>query len=83
MIDKKLLMNSIKAETDELANQRVKIHKDCMNNLRDMNYSRVIMDSINLHVIEEGIRIFNDLSEMIEEGNFELKIQKGGNHESE
>ena len=62
MIDKKLLMNSIK-ETEELANQRVKIHKDCMNNLRDMNYSRVIMDSINLHVIEEGIRIFNDLSE--------------------
>lgn len=83
MIDKKLLMNSIKAETDELANQRVKIHQDCMNNLRDMNYSRVIIDSINLHVIEEGIRIFNDLSEMIEEGNFELKIQKGGNHESE
>lgn len=36
------------------------------------------MDSINLHVIEEGIRIFNDLSEMIEEGNFKLKIQKGG-----
>lgn len=34
MIDKKLLMNSIKAETDELADQRVKIHKDCMNNLR-------------------------------------------------
>lgn len=83
MIDKKLLMNSIKAEKEELANQRVKIHKDCMNNLRDMNYSRVIMDSINLHVIEGGIRIFNDLSEMIEEGNFELKIQKGGNHESE
>lgn len=54
-----------------------------MNNLRDMNYSRVIMDSINLHVIEGGIRIFNDLSEMIEEGNFDLKIQKGGNHESE
>lgn len=81
--DKKLLMNSIKAETDELANQRVKIHKDCMNNLRDMNYSRVIMDSINLHVIEGGIRIFNDLSEMIEEGNFDLKIQKGENHESE
>lgn len=77
MIDKKLLMNSIKTETEELANQRVKIHKDCMNNLRDMNYSRVIMDSINLHVIEGGIRIFNDLSEMIEEGNFELKIQKG------
>ena len=76
MIDKKLLMNSIKAETEELADQRVKIHKDCMNNLRDMNYSRVIMDSINLHVIEGGIRIFNDLSEMIEEGNFELKIQK-------
>ena len=68
MIDKKLLMNSIKAETEELANQRVKIHKDCMNNLRDMNYSRVIMDSINLHVIEGGIRIFNELSEMIEEG---------------
>lgn len=83
MIDKKLLMNSIKAETEELANQRVKIHKDCMNNLRDMNYSRVIMDSINLHVIEGGIRIFNDLSEMIEEGNFDLKIQKGENHESE
>lgn len=57
MIDKKLLMNSIKAEKEELANQRVKIHKDCMNNLRDMNYSRVIIDSINLHVIEEGIRI--------------------------
>lgn len=83
MIDKKLLMNSIKAETEELANQRVKIHQDCMNNLRDMNYSRVIMDSINLHIIEEDIRIFNELSEMIEEGNFELKIQKGGNHESE
>lgn len=77
MIDKKLLMNSIKAETEELADQKVKIHKDCMNNLRDMNYSRVIMDSINLHVIEGGIRIFNDLSEMIEEGNFDLKIQKG------
>lgn len=30
MIDKKLLMNSIKAETEELADQRVKIHKDCM-----------------------------------------------------
>lgn len=70
MIDKKLLMNSIKAETDELADQRVKIHKDCMNNLRDMNYSRVIMDSINLHVIEGGIRIFNELIEMIEEGKF-------------
>lgn len=54
-----------------------------MNNLRDMNYSRVIMDSINLHVIEGGIRIFNDLSEMIEEGSFDLKIQKGGDHESE
>lgn len=54
MIDKKLLMNSIKAEKEELANQRVKIHKDCMNNLRDMNYSRVIIDSINLHVIEGG-----------------------------
>lgn len=54
MIDKKLLMNSIKAEKEELADQRVKIHKDCMNNLRDMNYSRVIMDSINLHVIEGG-----------------------------
>ena len=63
MIDKKLLMNSIKAEKEELADQRVKIHKDCMNNLRDMNYSRVIMDSINLHVIEGGIRIFNDLSD--------------------
>lgn len=54
MIDKKLLMNSIKAEKEELADQRVKIHKDCMNNLRDMNYSRVIIDSINLHVIEGG-----------------------------
>lgn len=83
MIDKKLLMNSIKAEKEELADQRVKIHKDCMNNLRDMNYSRVIIDSINLHVIEGSIRIFNELSEMIEEGNFELKIQKGGDHESE
>lgn len=82
MIDKKLLMNSIKAETEELANQRVKIHKDCMNNLRYELFSG-IMDSINLHVIEGGIRIFNDLSEMIEEGNFDLKIQKGGNHESE
>lgn len=57
MIDKKLLMNSIKAETEELADQRVKIHKDCMNNLRDMNYSRVIMDSINLHVIE-GVFVY-------------------------
>lgn len=35
MIDKKLLMNSIKAETDELANQRVKIHKDCMNRFKN------------------------------------------------
>lgn len=50
-------MNSIKAEKEELANQRVKIHKDCMNNLRDMNYSRVIMDSINLHVIE-GVFVY-------------------------
>lgn len=58
MIDKKLLMNSIKAETEELADQRVKIHKDCMNNLRDMNYSRVIMDSINLHVIEGGVFVY-------------------------
>lgn len=29
-------------------------------------------------LLRGGIRIFNDLSEMIEEGNFELKIQKGG-----
>lgn len=48
-----------------------------------MNYSSVIINSINLHVIEEGIRILNELSEMIEEGNFERKIQKGENHESE
>ncbi len=83
MIDKKLLMNSIKAKKEELADQGVKIHKDCMNNLRDMNYSSVIINSINLHVIEDGIRILNELSEMIEEGNFDLKIQKGENHESE
>lgn len=59
MIDKKLLMNSIKAKKEELADQGVKIHKDCMNNLRDMNYSSVIINSINLHVIEDGIRILN------------------------
>ena len=34
-------------------------------------------------LLRGGIRIFNELSEMIEEGNFDLKIQKGGNHESE
>lgn len=27
-------MNSIKAKKEELADQGVKIHKDCMNNLR-------------------------------------------------
>lgn len=58
MIDKKLLMNSIKAETEELANQRVKIHQDCMNNLRDMNYSRVIMDSINLFMLLRGVFVY-------------------------
>lgn len=82
MIDKKLLMNSIKAETEELANQRVKIHKDCMNNLRDMNYSRVIMDSINLHVIEEGIRIFNDLSERMKAGRL-IELLEGVSPDAE
>lgn len=76
MIDKKLLMNSIKAEKEELADQGVKIHKDCMNNLRDMDYSMVIIGSVNLHVIKEGIRMLDELSEMIEEGNFEREIQK-------
>lgn len=70
MIDKKLLMNSIKAEKEELADQGVKIHKGCMNNLRDMNYSRVIIDSVNLYVIEEGIRMLDELIEMIEDGKF-------------
>lgn len=56
-------MNSIKAKKEELADQGVKIHKDCMNNLRDMNYSSVIINSINLHVIEDGIRILNELSD--------------------
>lgn len=76
MIDKKLLMNSIKAKKEELADQGVKIHKDCMNNLRDMDYSMVIIGSVNLHVIEGGIRMLDELSEMIEEGNFEREIQK-------
>lgn len=70
MIDEKLLLYFIKTRSREFEEQSFTIHKECTGSLRDMEYTDVIIHSVNLNILMNVTRILNELIEMIEEGKF-------------
>lgn len=70
MIDEKLLLYFIKTKKEEFEEQSFTIHKECTGSLRDMEYTDVIIHSVNLNTLMNVTRILNKLIEMIEEGKF-------------
>ena len=70
MIDEKLLLYFIKTRSREFEEQSFTIHKECTGSLRDMEYTDVIIHSVNLNTLTNVTRILNELIEMIEEGKF-------------
>ena len=62
----------IKTKKEEFEEQSFTIHKECTGSLRDLNYTNVISDSVNLHTLRNITRILNELIEMIEDGEFDI-----------
>lgn len=62
----------IKTKKEEFEEQSFTIHKECTGSLRDLNYTNVIRDSVNLHTLRDITRILNELIEMIEDGEFDI-----------
>ena len=70
MIDETLLLYVIGESEKEFRKKLLSIQKECNNSLRDMEYTDVIIHSVNLNTLMNVIRILNELIEMIEEGKF-------------
>lgn len=70
MIDEILLLYVIGESEKEFRKKLLSIQKECNNSLRDMEYTDVIIHSVNLHTLMNVICILNQLIEMIEDGKF-------------
>lgn len=70
MIDETLLLYVIGESEKEFRKKLLSIQKECNNSLRDMEYTDVIIHSVNLHTLMNVTRILNELIEMIEDGKF-------------
>lgn len=70
MIDETLLLYVIGESEKEFRKKLLSIQKECNNSLRDMEYTDVIIHSVNLHTLMNVICILNQLIEMIEDGKF-------------
>lgn len=70
MIDETLLLYVIGESEKEFRKKLLSIQKECNNNLRDMEYTDVIIHSVNLHTLMNVIRILNQLMEDINSGKF-------------
>lgn len=72
MIDEKLLLYFIKTRSREFEEQSFTIHKECTGSLRDMEYTDVIIHSVNLNTLMNLTRVLNELIEIIESGKFDV-----------
>lgn len=70
MIDETLLLYVIGESEKEFRKKLLSIQKECNNSLRDMEYTDVIIHSVNLHTLMNVIRILNQLMEDINSGKF-------------
>nr|DAF52401.1 MAG TPA: hypothetical protein [Siphoviridae sp. cteZR38] len=70
MIDETLLLDVLGESEKEFRKKVSSIQKECTGSLRDMEYTDVIIHSVNLNTLMNVTRILNELIEMIEEGKF-------------
>lgn len=70
MIDETLLLYVIGESEKEFRKKLLSIQKECNNSLRDMEYTDVIINSVNIHTLMNVIRILNQLMEDISSGKF-------------
>lgn len=70
MIDETLLLYVIGESEKEFRKKLLSIQKECNNSLRDMEYTDVIINSVNIHTLMNLIRILNQLMEDISSGKF-------------
>lgn len=70
MIDETLLLYVIGESEKEFRKKLLIIQKECNNSLRDMEYTDVIINSVNIHTLMNVIRILNQLMEDISSGKF-------------
>lgn len=70
MIDETLLLYVIGESEKEFRKKLLNIQKECNNSLRDMEYTDVIINSVNIHTLMNVIRILNQLMEDISSGKF-------------
>lgn len=70
MIDETLLLYVIGESEKEFRKKLLSIQKECNNSLRYMEYTDVIIHSVNLLTLMNVIRILNQLIEDISSGKF-------------